>query len=406
MLGDLLTGITRVISNITPIIIFFIFVHLLSVSDIGLVNYYISLITIIGVITDFGIPEAIQRFLPQSKDRKSLISYSLILEFVLVILGCIVVVILERVVGLDISRGYLPLLLMSIFFSASNTIVLVFNGLQQKKKLSIYYLLMSSIFILVTFVLHLVFDIPAIQAFLLGRVVSWIVLTVVPIFDLNRQGLLTIKKTIYSGLKRFNSFTFNTFIFILSGTVLTQWDSIWITNQSGTYENGIYKSIYFLAAAPNVFAVILNTKLLPFFSELNGKGNIKELRIQYLKYQGYLLLFLTLIYLLQLVLYRPILPLLIPKEIVDQSGVLFPMIFLFTSLFIASSPSVSLLQAVGKERIIRELSIVQTVIFIVSSILLYPVWGFMIFPILLSTIYLIFLLVTIIFSLREVSEKV
>jgi O-antigen/teichoic acid export membrane protein len=401
MLKDLITGITRVISNITPIIIFFIFVHLLPVNDIGLINYYISLITIIGVITDFGIPEAIQRFLPQTKDRKKLVSYSLLLEFILVTLGILTVLILEKVVGMNISRGYLPLLLISIFFSASNTIVLVFNGLEQKKKLSFYYLLMSSLFVFITFGLYLFLKVPAIESFLIGRIVSWILLTVIPLVDLYKQKLLKVEKDIFNGLKRFNLFTFNTFAYILSGTVLAQWDSIWITNNGGTHENGIYKSVYFIAAAPMVLATIVNTKLLPFFSELNGKGDREELKHQYYRYQVYLVLIMSIIYLIQLPLYKIILPLLIPVEIVEQSGILFPLIFLFTSLYISSAPSVSFLQAVGKERVIREVSIIQTVIFVIASILLYPTVGFSIFPILLSAIYGVFLLTTLYYSYKE-----
>jgi len=88
-------------------------------------------------------------------------------------------------------------------------------------------------------------------------------------------------------------------------------------------------------------------------------------------------------------------------EIVEQSGILFPLIFLFTSLYISSAPSVSFLQAVGKERVIREVSIIQTVLFVIASILLYPTVGFSIFPILLSAIYGVFLLTTLYYSYKE-----
>ena len=69
MFKDFLPGIVRVFSNITPILIFFAFAQILGVEELGLINYFISLIAIIGVFTDFGLPEAIQRFLPQVKHK-------------------------------------------------------------------------------------------------------------------------------------------------------------------------------------------------------------------------------------------------------------------------------------------------------------------------------------------------
>ena len=110
MIKDFLPGISRVFSNVTPILIFFIFAQIIGIEELGLLNYVISLITIVGIFTDFGIPEAVQRFLPQTKNKTKLITYSLKLEFLIVFTGALLFLIFDLVSQTDFSRGYLFLL--------------------------------------------------------------------------------------------------------------------------------------------------------------------------------------------------------------------------------------------------------------------------------------------------------
>jgi O-antigen/teichoic acid export membrane protein len=82
----LVAGVSRLISNITPLFLLFVFTKTSSLSDIGLINYFIALITIIGVLTDFGLPEVVQSFLPKNlteskeKNKQTIISKTFFYE--------------------------------------------------------------------------------------------------------------------------------------------------------------------------------------------------------------------------------------------------------------------------------------------------------------------------------------
>ena len=46
-------GLARVISSATPLLALLIFSKLLSTEEIGLVSYFIAIITLLGILTEF-----------------------------------------------------------------------------------------------------------------------------------------------------------------------------------------------------------------------------------------------------------------------------------------------------------------------------------------------------------------
>jgi O-antigen/teichoic acid export membrane protein len=401
MVKDFLPGIIRVFSNITPILIFFIFAQIISVEELGLINYFISVITIAGVFTDFGIPEAIQRFLPQVKDKAKLITYTIKLEIFVVFLGAFLFLIFDIITNQNLSKGYLLILLLTFLFSASNTIILIFNGLRNQRKLSEYFALSSMLFLLLTFVFYYIFELNPVTSFLLARLISWSIYTVIPIYELNKAKLLTKEVFEPKAHNRFNQFALNTFIYMGGLTLLTQWDSILITNVDGAYTNGIYKSVAFVATIPIVLVTILHTKLLPFFSQLSAEKKFDEIKIQLKNHTKYLTLILSFAFIIQFLIYKPILNIFLKEEIVQQTGDLFPLIFLAVCLHILASPYISALQAIGQEKIIRNLTIIQVSIFIISSTVFYPYYSYNILPILLIFINTGFLTTIILISNKK-----
>ncbi len=383
MIRDFLPGIVRVFSNITPILIFFVFAQIVAVEELGLINYFISLIAIIGVFTDFGLPEAIQRFLPQVKSKTQLITYTIKLELLIVFLAAFTFLLLDLVMQQTLSKGFLLILLLAFIFSASNTIILIFNGLRNHKKVTQYFAVSSVLFLALTFIFYFAFKLNPVISFLTARAISWGIYTIIPIMRLKKENLL--EKSPFEAKKhgRFNKFALNTFIYTGGLTLLTQWDSILITNIDGAYTNGIYKSVAFIASIPIVLVTILHTKLLPHFSDLNSKGKIQGIKKELSTYTKYLLLILGLAFFLQLFIYEPALKIFLEEEIVLEAGFLFPLIFLAICLQILASPYISALQAIGQEKFIKNLITIQVTLFIFFSTLLYPTYGYNIFPILL-----------------------
>ncbi len=384
MIKNFIPGITRVLANITPVLIFFIFAQVIKIEELGTLNYIISLITIIGILTSFGIPEASQRFLPQTKNKEKLITYILKLNLLIVLMISILFVIIEIITPNDLSKGYLPLLILTILFSISNTTILIFNGLDKQKEVTKYFTLSSMFFLLTTLAFYFVLKLDPILSFILGRLISWGIWTIIPVYQLIKNDWVIGDRLSIKKEKTFNNFALNTLIYIGSITIITQWDSILITQIDGEYINGIYKSVAFIATIPIVLVTILHTRLLPFFSQLNAKK--KYLKIQkYLKTNIiFLTIFLITINIISYFIYKPILKLFLNDEIIQNAGHLFPIILFGTSIQILITPFVSYIQAIGKEKIITKTSIIQVLIFILLSIHFYTTYSYNTFPYLIT----------------------
>jgi O-antigen/teichoic acid export membrane protein len=392
MIKDYLPGTARVFSNVTPILIFFLFAQLINIEELGLLNYIISLLTIVGIFTDFGLPEAIQRFLPQTKEKAKLITYVVKLEFFIVFIGALIFLLIDILNQNDLSKGYLLILIFTIIFSASNTIILIFNGLEKKFEVSKYFAISGLLFLILTIFFYFVLNFRPVTAFLLARLISWLLFTILPTYDLFKKGFL--KKEAFDLKKhvKFNSFATNTFIYLGSLAVITQWDSILITNVDGAYTNGMYKSVVFIATIPIILVTVLHTKLLPFFSKLTSEKKYSEISLELWKNVRGLLLLLFTGYIFSLYIYEFVLNVFLSQEIILQTGFLFPMILLSICIQILITPFIAVIQAMGSEGIITKTYILATIAFVTISLIFYTQYGYIIFPYLLLTLNSLLLL--------------
>src|SRR6185369_1913562 len=194
LIKSLLPGISRVLSSTSPLIILFVLSKFVPVSDIGLLNYCIALITIVGVLTDFGLPEAVQKFVVQGKDKLERISFTVMAEVALVFFGGIIFLILDWLSGYRISFGYSFQIFLLLIFSSSNVFILIFNGLKDKFRTGLYYTLSSLVFLGLTFGLYFFHVTDVINAFLIGRIVGWTIFSIVPLIELSRLKLINFAK--------------------------------------------------------------------------------------------------------------------------------------------------------------------------------------------------------------------
>lgn len=382
----MLTGISRVFSNAAPIIILFVFSKVASISDLGLINYFISLITIIGIFTDFGLPEAVQKFLPQVKDSK-LVYSTVVVELVLVVVAAIIFSFADIFAGGSISYGYLRLVSFCIIFSASNTIILVFNGLRLVQRSALYFIGSASSLLIVSFGLYFIGHVDPIASFLWGRLISWVIFTIIPLLDLYHSKLLEFKLFLP---RRFIGFAFNNVIIIIAQTLFAQWDSILVTNLSGTAANGVYKSIAFIATLPTVLSVVISTKFLPEFSELLHLGEFSKVRKQLILIWKLMGIGLPVILVVGVLLSNLGLTIVLNADIASQGTGIFSFILLSTLLFVSASPAIAFIQALGQEGVVRTIGILQAVSFIALSWILYPAGGYVMLPYLMVAINLVY----------------
>lgn len=389
-------GLSRVISNATPVIIIFVLSKFVDPSELGVVNYFISLITLVGVLTDFGLPETVQRFIPQDKSGK-LIFPSILFEFVLVLVGANAFAIADMLTGGKFSYGNTLLMFFILIFSSSNIVTLVFNSLGYYYKASVYFLGSSLSFILITFGLYFGGITDLTQSFLIGRLISWIIFTILPLWSLYKGGFL---KVAYKLPKRMITFAFNSFVFVFSYSTFNQWDSILITNTMGEYSNGIYKSVSFIASLPYVLSVVLDTKQLPEYSKMFAEKKYKELMDNCNKYTKGLLALAVVLTILSIPLSRFGLSIIFNSEIADNGYFYLPLILLAVMTYVASIPSVNVLQASGNEAKVRNVALVQSVGFVILSTLLLPSFGLIILPLILIGLNATFLTASFISARR------
>ncbi|MEO6729043.1 MAG: oligosaccharide flippase family protein [Candidatus Dojkabacteria bacterium] len=394
LIKSLLPGISRVLSSTSPIIILFVLSKFVPVEDIGLLNYFVALITIVGVLTDFGLPEAVQKFVIQGKDKLERISFTIISEIGLVITGGVIFLILDWVSGYKISFGYSFQIFLLLIFSASNVFILIFNGLKDNFRTSLYYTLSSLLFIGLTFGLYFFKITDVINAFLIGRIVGWAVFSIIPLIELNNQKLIDFSKAHFD--KRFTMFALNTLIATMAYVIMGQWDSILVTNYAGNYENGIYKSVSTLATVPIVLSVILQTKLLPEFSELVAQGKINELKQELYKYLKILGAFCGIVFVVSIPLARFGLTIVYNEEIASNGLQYFFPILAGVLIYIFTSPILSVLMALGYEHFYRNSAIIQSVLFLSVSVALIGTFGITLLPILLLIANVIFLVLNLI----------
>ncbi len=277
--------------------------------------------------------------------------------------------------------------MLTLFFSASNVIVVTFNGLKDNFRETLYFLGSALSFFLISAGLFLFGVTDAVNSFWYGRLISWIIFTIIPLLDMLVRGLFKVSIKIPN---RIIIFALNTFAASLAYVLFTQWDSIIVTQLGSSEENRIYKSIVFIVSLPLALRLILETKLLPDFSSHFIKENKEQLRSEFISFTSLLIGLGVICTGLGVILAEPILSIFYNPEIGLKSGFIFPVTLLGTFLYIASVPGISALQAIGKESIVRNDAIVQSIMFFCFSVLLFKQYGINILPVLLLLVNVIF----------------
>lgn len=364
ILYSLFPGISRVISNATPLIIIILFSKIVSTEELGVLNYFLALITLIGILTDFGLSEGVQRYLSTKKSPQLIFSV-ISLEFFLCFIGGLLLVVLDILSNGLVTRGNTFIVFLIVIFSSSNVIALIFNSISRFNRSSFYYLLSSLLFIGLTYSLYSFFNFSSTDAFLWGRLISWVVVTILPLIDYYFLKLLEFRMEFPKGFLKYIS---NNMVVDISYSIFNQWDSIIIINVLGAFQNGVYKSVAFLASVPYVLSVVIHTKLLPEYSRGIENGNNSQVRDSYLKITKGLILLSIFLVIVSIFVSKFVISLLYTEEIAELGSQYFIPLLIAVSLYVIASPSIALLLASGREVFVRNLSILQTVLFVLISL--------------------------------------
>lgn len=360
MLG-IIAGVSRLVSNIAPLILLFVFTKTSDLAEIGLINYFIALITIIGVLTDFGLPEVVQSFLPKSTDKKGVISKSFFYEISIVALTGAAILVLDTVSEYSISKGFPLVLLGIILFSSSNTFILIFNGLKREKLVSTFYLGSAILFVFLSLILNLAFGISAVESFLYGRLFSWIVFWIVPLIFLFKERLISLSEV--RSEEKILPFAFNAFLASIAYVIAGQLDSILVTERYGLEMNGIFKSAVFAGTIPIALATILQTKLIPEFSE-----KIEQAFSLLKKYLKWILLLSVILLVLGLMLGNLGLTILYNGEIASGGYWFFIAALVSTLINIVNAVIFAYYYGVNKSNLVRNITVLETLLYCITAL--------------------------------------
>jgi O-antigen/teichoic acid export membrane protein len=271
-----------------------------------------------------------------------------------------------------ITKGYSLLVFLSILFSASNAIILCFNGLRNKFKVGLYYFGTAFSFVVLIYYFYEFWGKSPAESFLLARIASWALFVIIPILDLYISDHIDFH---FSVPKRFAIFAANNAIIAFSISIFTEWDSIVVHSLGGERINGIYKSIDFLALAPNIIGTVITTQLLPQYSRMDANKSYQKMQKHFLKLTNYFLMLTPIIVLLSLVISKQLIKFVFTQEIADEGWHMFPVIILGSMFYVSVVPASSVLQASGKEKVLRNLLIIITTTFAVFSIICFKIFG-------------------------------
>lgn len=373
LIGLSTVGIAKILNNAIYIILTLLVVRLTDITteEIGFLTYVLVVLTMATLVSDFGMTEAVQKFITHL-DPKKVIGPVIVWKLIGTLFILCLIFITNHFTGFLHFKSLFDYLLFSlaVISSVYNVVILVFNSINQEIKSSYYQLIYTFLLLVVLLACLKVLNLDALTSSLIAIIVSWFGVTILIVRDLYLQGLVKFSLNLPKGFK---SFSFSNLIFILAVVVYTQTDSIFIVNilggSQGEFINGIYKPVAMIGFFPKVFSLLLTTPLLPIWSKLFDKQKFNTLK----KTFGYGLGILSILgFITVLIGYFAggfILNLLYANHDIAQQG--SRVLFIILAGFVLHSVnyfSAYFLEAINKEKIVRNTSLIQMFFYILGML--------------------------------------
>jgi O-antigen/teichoic acid export membrane protein len=359
-------GLSRVLANSVTVIYSVIFLRFggVSVQTFGEAIFVMYVLGIISTLATLGMTEGIQKYVNKVDPRK-VIGPAVIIEIAVMTVVSILILILDK--DTNFTKGHTLLYILALFASIFNLLVLVFNGLHQQWRSSLYQILFVILLLSIASVTFFKFHQSLLVSLLLGVIGSWGSLSLFILFDLYKQDLLDFRSRVD---KRFLQFSLNTFIYILCFQIITQTDVVFINFFLGDQQTGIYKSVTQSALLSRILGLTISTPLLPIFSKLIHQEKI-DVAFAILR-RGLITLWIFIIglFLGSLVLGKWFLDLLFAQPEITSQGIRFMPLLIFSfGIQTLNTPTIMYFQALGREKLVRNLSLLQAVLYVIGMAL-------------------------------------
>lgn len=248
--------------------------RLLSPADYGVINLFMSYLSIFGVIFTLNVYVAVGRYYYENSDDFRLFFGTLLsmLLFIIVISSTLVVIFVDQLALLLklpklLIYFFIPLIVFSVVTSIFTQI---FQPLKQSgliAKVNIITALLTFIFS-VLFVLNTDHNkyLGTIYAYLLVGLISTILLLYMLKSYLNLSFSLKSAKYIFT-------YSLPLIPYALSSLILAQFDRIMINSYNGANSVGLYSFAYNIGMLLSVFHSALNSAWIPYYYQYMKEGN-------------------------------------------------------------------------------------------------------------------------------------
>ncbi|MEI7578893.1 MAG: WxcM-like domain-containing protein [bacterium] len=391
-------GFARALNNAAPVVLMIYFAR--STSDeslLGKISVILAIIAVLTLLSDYGLSTVVQKFLAVFPAKQIISSLLFIQLFINFSIGIVIVFFsLNRDLG-----SYSILLLIIGLASIFNILVMSYNGLMRQSMAALFYFLSAFLFLLFAFFLNQI-HVNAILSLIYGRLISWIILDLIMLWDLHRAQLLTWR---YKLSRRVVYFTLNTFTFAMAELVVGHLDISLIYLLLGSESAGNYSPIAFLGKVPSIFAIFIGSPLLPILAQKLKQENEQTVSRFILKITALISSFSLIYFLIVCLFTKVILHVITPTH----TSLLDQRIFILNTLaeifFAIGITLFNYFLAYEKSNIVRNIALLRLVIFGSTAVYLVKIYGLIGISYALLLCYLISLILYAYYFWRRYQEN-
>ncbi len=350
-------GVGKILSQAAPILLLTIFSQRISVEELGLLSFVVSLVSIFGLLSDLGLSDSQNKFLAESE---KFLSPILNWEFVLAFAFGGLLYLLDLATHCFMGYGFY--LFLTTIASTFYVVLASFSGLLKLVESGIYQTLATTLFFGGTLGLYHVTG-KVIESFFLARMGSWALLNLWMLLKLTLTQHYTwdwfLPKKVWQ-------FSLNTFWFSSVELLISQVDVLLVKYLLGDRMAGIFKPAALLGMAPMALGTLLSAPLLSLLSRqvtTHPEKAWKFVRNLFMV-MGVVLGFG---FLVAWFLARPLLSFLFTPEIATEGHFVFLLTLLSTCFYVLGMPLQEYFLAKDDAPFVRRLATLRLLLFFIFA---------------------------------------
>lgn len=348
-----------------------IFTRMLSTSEYGIVNTYLSWVPILSLILGLSLTNTIRNaYVDFKEDIENYINSILSLSILSSIICSLIILLVSKYFFVKIDLILVIMCLIQAYMT------FIYNTIDVKYMMSMDYVKKTKLLVIPNIIIVLL-SIVMIKSIKtdrhLARIGAYvIVMSVVGVYYLFKYLLNRRTKTNKFYWKYGLKLSLPLIFHGLSINILSTSDRSMLTAFVGTSESGIYSLVYSLSMMINVVTISLENVWIPWFTNKMKQRDRKTIN----KYSEYYIQLVLIIMLIMLVISPEILTIMAPKEYWEGKKLMPPLIFSSFLLFLYTL-NVNTEYFYGSTKVMATSTVVAATSNLVLNFIFIPKYGYM-----------------------------